>query len=52
MYIDFTNKQYCLILHILAVMKSFYNNDFHSICKEAGEAYGVDEDSIMKVVPH
>ena len=48
MYIDFTNKQYCLILHILAIMKPFYNNDFHSICKEVGEAYGVDEDSIMK----
>ena len=48
MYIDFTSKQYCLILRALAVMKPFYNNDFHAICKEVGEAYGVDEDAIMK----
>ena len=38
MYIDFTSKQYFFILHALAVMITFYSNDFSSICKEVGEA--------------
>lgn len=32
MYIDFTSKQYFFILHALAVMITFYSNDFSSIC--------------------
>ena len=43
MYIDFTSKQYFFILHALAVMITFYSNDFSSICKEVGEAYGASE---------
>lgn len=46
MYIDFTSKQYFFILHALAVMITFYNNDFSSICKEVGEAYGASEEDI------
>lgn len=46
MYIDFTSKQYFFILHALAVMITFYNNDFSSICKEVGEAYGTSEADI------
>lgn len=46
MYIDFTSKQYFFILHALAVMITFYNNDFSSICKEVGEAYGESEEDI------
>lgn len=46
MYIDFTSKQYFFILHALAVMITFYNNDFSSICKEVGEAYGASEADI------
>jgi hypothetical protein len=46
MYIDFTSKQYFFILHALAVMITFYNNDFSSICKEVGEAYGASEENI------
>ena len=38
MYIDFTSKQYSFILHALAIMITFYSNDFSSICKEVGEA--------------
>lgn len=38
MYIDFTSKQYLFILHALAIMITFYSNDFSSICKEVGEA--------------
>lgn len=46
MYIDFTSKQYFFILHALAVMITFYNNDFSSICKEVGEAYDASEEDI------
>ena len=46
MYIDFTSKQYFFILHALAVMITFYSNDFSSICKEVGEAYGTSEADI------
>lgn len=46
MYIDFTSKQYSFILHALAIMITFYSNDFSSICKEVGEAYGVSEVNI------
>lgn len=46
MYIDFTSKQYFFILHALAVMITFYSNDFSSICKEVGEAYGASEADI------
>jgi hypothetical protein len=46
MYIDFTSKQYFFILHALAVMITFYNNDFSSICKEVGEAYGASKEDI------
>lgn len=46
MYIDFTSKQYSFILHALAVMITFYSNDFSSICKEVGEAYGASEADI------
>lgn len=47
MYIDFTSKQYFFILHALAIMITFYNNDFSSICKEVGETYGVSEADIV-----
>ena len=46
MYIDFTSKQYFFILHALAIMITFYSNDFSSICKEVGEAYGASEADI------
>ena len=46
MYIDFTSKQYLFILHALAIMITFYSNDFSSICKEVGEAYGASEADI------
>ena len=46
MYIEFTGKQYFFILHALAVMITFYNNDFSSICKEVGETYGASEENI------
>lgn len=46
MYIDFTSKRYFFILHALAIMITFYNNDFSSICKEVGEAYGASEEDI------
>ena len=46
MYIEFTGKQYFFILHALAVMITFYNNDFSSICKEVGETYGESEENI------
>ena len=46
MCIDFTSKQYFFILHALAVMITFYSNDFSSICKEVGEAYGASEADI------
>lgn len=32
--IDFTSKQYFFILHALAVMITFYNNDFSSIYRK------------------
>lgn len=46
MYIEFTGKQYFFILHALAVMITFYNNVFSSICKEVGETYGASEENI------
>lgn len=46
MYIDFTSKQYFFVLHALAIMITFYKNDFSSICKEVGEAYGASEENI------
>ena len=46
MYIDFTSKQYSFILHALTIMITFYSNDFSSICKEVGEAYGASEADI------
>lgn len=46
MFIDFTVKQFFCVSHALAIMISFYNNDFSSICKEVGESYGASEDDI------
>lgn len=46
MFIDFTVKQFFCVSHALAIMISFYNNDFSSICKEVGESYGASEDNI------
>ena len=46
MFIDFTVKQFFCISHALAIMISFYNNDFSSICKEVGESYGASADDI------
>lgn len=46
MFIDFTVKQFFCVSHTLAIMISFYNNDFSSICKEVGESYGASEDDI------
>lgn len=50
MYIEFTGKQYFFILHALAVMITFYNNDFSSICKEVGETYGASERTLQVLV--
>lgn len=50
MYIDFTSKQYSFILHALTIMITFYNNDFSSICKEVGEAYGVSGQTLQVLV--
>lgn len=46
MFIDFTVKQFFCVSHALAIMISFYNNDFSSICKEVGESYGASENDI------
>lgn len=46
MFIDFTVKQFFCVSHALAIMISFYNNDFSSICKEVGESYGASDDDI------
>lgn len=46
MFIDFTVKQFFCVSHALAIMISFYSNDFSSICKEVGESYGASEDDI------
>lgn len=46
MFIDFTVKQFFCVSHALAIMISFYNNDFSSLCKEVGESYGASEDDI------
>lgn len=46
MFIDFTVKQFFCVSHALAIMISFYNNNFSSICKEVGESYGASEDDI------
>ena len=50
MFIDFTVKQFFCVSHALAIMISFYNNDFSSICKEVGESYGASEDDIKNAV--
>lgn len=46
MVIYFTVKQFFCVSHALAIMISFYSNDFSSICKEVGESYGASEDDI------
>lgn len=46
MYIDFASEHYSFILHALTIMITFYSNDFSSICKEVGEAYGASEADI------
>lgn len=46
MFIQFTEKQYKLFVRIMQVMQVFYGNDFSSICKEVGEAYGAKKADI------
>lgn len=48
MFIQFTEKQYNLFVHIMQVMQVFYGNDFSSICKEVGETYGAKKADIEK----
>ena len=48
MIFEMTEKQYQLFLHIMQVMQTFYGNDFSSICKEVGDAYGVHDADIEK----
>lgn len=48
MFIQFTEKQYKLFIHILQIMQVFYGNDFSSICKEVGETYGARKSDIEK----
>ena len=48
MTIQLTEKHYALLIRVLEIMASFYGNDFASICKEAGETYGVGEDAIQE----
>lgn len=43
-----TEKQYQLFLHVMQVMQPFYGNDFSTICKEVGNAYGVKDTDIEK----
>lgn len=48
MIFEMTEKQYRLLLRIMQVMQPFYGNDFSSICKEVGNAYGVSDADIEK----
>lgn len=48
MIFEMTKKQYQLFLHVMQVMQTFYGNDFSSICKEVGDAYGVHDADIEK----
>lgn len=48
MIFEMTKKQYELFLHVMQVMQTFYGNDFSSICKEVGDAYGVHDADIEK----
>ena len=48
MFIQFTEKQYKLFVHIMQVMQVFYGNDFSSICKEVGKTYGAKQRDIEK----
>lgn len=48
MIFEMTEKQYQLFLHVMQVMQTFYGNDFSSICKEVGDAYGVNDVDIEK----
>lgn len=43
-----TEKQYQLLLRVIQVMQPFYGNDFSTICKEVGNAYGVKDTDIEK----
>lgn len=48
MIFEMTEKQYQLFLHVMQVMQTFYGNDFSSICKDVGDAYGVHDADIEK----
>ena len=48
MIFEMTEKQYQLFLHVMQVMQTFYGNNFSSICKEVGDAYGVHDADIEK----
>ena len=48
MIFEMTEKQYQLFLHVMQVMQTFYSNNFSSICKEIGDAYGVNDADIEK----
>lgn len=48
MIFEMTEKQYQLFLHVMQVMQTFYGNNFSSICKEIGDAYGVNDADIEK----
>lgn len=48
MIFEMTEKQYQLFLHVMQVMQTFYSNNFSSICKEVGDAYGVHDADIEK----
>lgn len=48
MIFEMTEKQYQLFLHVMRVMQPFYGNDFSTICKEVGNAYGVKDTDIEK----
>ena len=48
MIFEMTEKQYRLLLRVMQVMQPFYGNDFSSICKEVGNAYGVSDADIEK----
>ena len=48
MTIQLTDKHYNLLMRILEIMTSFYDNDLASICKEVGETYGASEEAIQE----
>lgn len=48
MTIQLTDKHYNLLMRILEIMTSFYDNDLVSICKEVGETYGASEEAIQE----